>query len=92
MQEYEDDNNFEEEGGGEDIIIRQENHILPSMDTLEHSMSTRCICTPSVYVRHNTIIVVHNAFDRRELLEGLLTEFDLETVGADPWISIVVNI
>lgn len=44
-------------------------HITPENDTYKHDESQDCICDPKVEVINNNIVVIHNAFDRREIIE-----------------------
>lgn len=47
-------------------------HIIPINDLEEHEESSTCKCMPSVEIVNAEIIVTHNSFDRRELIEQLL--------------------
>jgi len=46
-------------------------HIIPTNDLKEHEKSSTCECRPSVEIeaKNGDIIVVHNAYDERELAE-----------------------
>ena len=45
-------------------------HLLPTGDTNTHKESKNCPCNPRLYKgEEGKILVVHNAFDGRELLE-----------------------
>lgn len=45
-------------------------HITPINDLEEHQESSTCKCNPKVEVQPGgDLIVIHNSFDRRELVE-----------------------
>lgn len=47
-------------------------HILPINDLKEHEEKSTCHCEPSVEILDNgDLLVIHNSFDRRELIENL---------------------
>lgn len=43
-----------------------EQHILPHNDIGIHIENTTCNCNPAVIFKNNNMIVIHNAFDKRE--------------------------
>lgn len=45
-------------------------HIIPLNDLEEHEELTTCKCCPSVEFENGNMIVIHNAFDSREILEN----------------------
>lgn len=47
-------------------------HILPLNDTKEHTESSQCPCNPEILQENHTRLIVHNAFDGREVVEQLL--------------------
>ncbi len=48
-------------------------HILPNNDLEEHLEKSVCHCSPRSEVLENgDILITHNAFDGRELIENLL--------------------
>jgi hypothetical protein len=48
-------------------------HILPNNDLEEHLESSTCKCLPTSEVLENgDILITHNSFDKRELIEKLL--------------------
>lgn len=47
-------------------------HIIPLNDLEEHEESSTCKCDPSAQIVNEEIIITHNSFDRRELIEKLL--------------------
>ena len=49
-------------------------NILPINDLEEHIEDTTCECCPKVEFENGEMIVIHNSFDGRELLEDLTTE------------------
>lgn len=50
-------------------------HILPVNDIYEHHESLRCSCRPKVkFSDKSELIIIHRAFDRRELFES---DYDL---------------
>ena len=51
-------------------------HVLPVNDIKEHVEETTCPCEPEVIVVNGEMIIAHNAYDGRELLES-----DRETVS-----------
>lgn len=44
-------------------------NILPINDLYEHEENTTCHCEPKVIYESGEIIVVHNAFDGRDIIE-----------------------
>lgn len=44
-------------------------HIYPLDDLKEHVLESTCDCQPTVSVENGELIVCHNAFDGRELIE-----------------------
>lgn len=44
-------------------------HVVPVNDKKGHILSMYCPCTPTVETDTGTEIIIHNAFDHRELLE-----------------------
>lgn len=53
-------------------------HILPIDDTEPHTEETTCKCEPSVEFENGEMIVKHNAFDGREILEELYDVLNLK--------------
>lgn len=49
-------------------------NILPINDLKEHIESSICECNPSVEFENGEMIIIHNSYDGRELLEDLSTE------------------
>lgn len=52
-------------------------HILPVNDIKEHEEESTCHCCPSLIEESGEMILVHNAFDQRELLETAFEKGDL---------------
>lgn len=46
-------------------------HVLPINDVQEHTESAFCECNPTVKQEGEHLIVIHNAFDGRELVETM---------------------
>lgn len=46
-------------------------HVTPVNDIQEHAESVMCECCPKVEMEGEHLIVVHNAFDGRELIETM---------------------
>ena len=44
-------------------------NILPINDLKEHTEDTTCECRPMVIEESGEIIVIHNAYDMREIVE-----------------------
>jgi len=44
-------------------------HIIPENDVEDHIESLRCECNPKVINEREGQIIVHNAYDRREIFE-----------------------
>jgi len=44
-------------------------HIYPLDDLKEHVLESTCECQPTVIIENGELIVCHNAFDGRELIE-----------------------
>lgn len=54
-------------------MSKQQIHIIPAFDLIEHSQSINCVCCPEVQELENTTLIIHNAYDKRELVENLVT-------------------
>ena len=54
-------------------------NILPVGDLKEHSEDSTCECHPRVIYENGEMIIIHNAFDHRELKEQLLDELNLQS-------------
>ena len=46
-------------------------HILPRNDTKEHIEDTMCECEPKIIIENGEMIVIHNSFDHREIIEDV---------------------
>lgn len=47
-------------------------HILPLNDLEEHLEKSTCKCTPNVeLLEDGDLLVIHNSFDKREIIERL---------------------
>jgi hypothetical protein len=46
-------------------------HVLPLNDKEEHEEHTRCSCNPKVEVIGAKLLIIHNAYDHREIAEWL---------------------
>lgn len=51
-------------------------HILPINDIYEHEESSMCHCNPEVREVEGGVLVIHNAFDKRERKEELLEQIN----------------
>ena len=49
-------------------------NVLPNNDIKPHTEDSTCECKPKVIFENGEIIVVHNAFDKRERKEELVRE------------------
>ena len=49
-------------------------HILPVNDLKPHTEDSTCECKPRVEIVSGEMIIIHNAFDKREFLEMVNTE------------------
>ncbi len=49
-------------------------HVTPINDLKPHEESTTCECCPRVEFENGEMIVIHNSFDGRELLENIAVE------------------
>lgn len=47
-------------------------NIIPLNDLKEHIEFPCCDCNPKITVENGEEIIIHNSFDRRELIEGAL--------------------
>jgi hypothetical protein len=48
-------------------------HVLPVNDSEEHILDSTCSCNPQIENAENGhLLVIHNSFDGRELIEELL--------------------
>lgn len=52
-------------------VIRLENgiHVYPIHDLLEHNSQTWCECCPRVNYVNGEMMIIHNAYDKRERYE-----------------------
>lgn len=48
---------------------KEEWHVLPVDDIQPHEESLDCHCMPTITQGYESIVVTHNAFDGREILE-----------------------
>jgi len=46
-------------------------HILPVNDLKEHTENTTCECEPKIIIGNGEMIVIHNSFDHREIIEDV---------------------
>lgn len=44
-------------------------NIIPINDLKEHIESVGCDCSPKIIFEEEEMIVIHNSYDRRELIE-----------------------
>jgi len=44
-------------------------HVIPLNDSEEHFLDIECSCLPRLTSRYNDIIVIHKAFDARDVIE-----------------------
>lgn len=49
-------------------------NVLPNNDIKPHTEDTTCECHPAIIFENGEMIVVHNAFDRRERKEELVKD------------------
>lgn len=65
-------------------------HVVPIEDERGHQILTVCTCVPHVSFDKNFIIVVHNSFDGREVIEWVNKEFELDArePGRYGWLNI----
>ena len=48
-------------------------HIYPINDLKEHNIfSTNCECNPKIEIHNGVMLVIHNAFDQREIIEEVI--------------------
>lgn len=53
-------------------------NIVPSDDLLPHEMSEHCQCKPIKEICDDgSVIIIHNSFDKRELVESLMDKVNL---------------
>ncbi len=46
-------------------------HVMPVNDKKEHEMSVSCHCKPRIEVEGAALIIIHNAYDHREIIEQI---------------------
>jgi len=51
-------------------------NVYPTNDLEEHLLNSTCKCKPKVVIENGEIILVHNSFDKREIIEELLQYFN----------------
>lgn len=44
-------------------------NVYPINDIQEHILDSTCPCNPNVTIQHGEIIICHNSYDRREIIE-----------------------
>ena len=44
-------------------------HVYPINDLKEHTLESTCDCCPTVTIQNGEMIVCHNSFDAREIIE-----------------------
>jgi len=49
-------------------------HILPINDLEEHEELSTCKCNPKLIEENGELILVHNSFDKREVIERLFKD------------------
>jgi hypothetical protein len=49
-------------------------HILPINDIEEHEELSTCKCNPKLIEEKGELILVHNSFDKREVIERLFED------------------
>jgi hypothetical protein len=54
-------------------------HVLPISDLKEHTEETTCECHPRIIFENGNMIIIHNAFDCRDLKEQLLDDLNLRS-------------
>jgi len=47
-------------------------NILPINDLKEHTEDSTCECNPKILFKNGEMIIVHNAYDKREEVEKLI--------------------
>ena len=53
-------------------------NVYPTNDLEEHILDSTCKCKPKVIFENGEMILVHNSFDQRELIEEVLKYFNKE--------------
>ena len=51
-------------------------NILPTNDLKEHTEDSTCECNPKIFFENGEMIIVHNSYDKRELVEETLKYFN----------------
>ena len=51
-------------------------NILPTNDLKEHTEDSTCECNPKIIFENGEMIIVHNSYDKRELVEETLKYFN----------------
>lgn len=46
-------------------------HIIPVNDLKDHIEETTCGCLPSVIFEEGEMLIIHNSYDKRELIEKI---------------------
>lgn len=56
-------------------------HAYPLNDLQEHILESTCPCNPSVTIQNGEMIICHNSFDGREIIEqvNLILKNETET-------------
>ena len=52
-------------------MAKNDRHVVPVDDLIEHDLSVNCWCNPKIEVIGADLLVIHNAADMREVLEDL---------------------
>lgn len=52
-------------------------HVIPLDDSEEHEDNESCRCLPNIVETKSAILIIHNAFDGRDMLEELKNNVNL---------------
>jgi len=63
-------------------LVNNDTHVFPLNDLREHvTEGVDCPCNPTVEVIGASLLIIHNAFDNREVIEQAIDIMNNESAG-----------
>ena len=50
-------------------------HVIPTNDLKEHTESDKCECKPTIKYVNRSMIIVHNSYDSRDVIEKEIDKY-----------------
>ncbi len=60
-------------------------NIIPVKDNHPHIVSDACDCSPKIHIENDVKIVIHNAYDQREIIEEAIVKADIDNFSFGGW-------